>query len=47
MGIFVKSITGISLLVLILLWLHAHPNRANPFGQPPPEPERQIIWRGW
>jgi hypothetical protein len=46
-GIFAKSIAGVSVLVLLLLWLHAHPNRANPFGQPAPEPERQIIWRGW
>jgi hypothetical protein len=47
LGIFVKSIAGLSLLVLLLLWLHAHPNRANPFGRHIPEPERGIYWSGW
>ncbi|HUN53454.1 MAG TPA: hypothetical protein VMU42_20160 [Candidatus Sulfotelmatobacter sp.] len=47
MGLFLKSIAGLSVLVLILLWLNAHPYHANPFGKPAAPSERGTDWSGW
>jgi hypothetical protein len=46
-GIFLKSIAGLGLLVLVLLWLNLHPYHANPFGHSAQPPARVKTWSAW